>query len=130
ERADTPCFGGRHPDRSDGPGLAAREHVARVPPGGEVHDLAFGFSFRVVPRTDDGDDDPGARHAQGTLRQAVANAALHPGPLRFVPLTGEAPWTVALGADLPIAGRGTQVDGTAWCDGVACPLGARRVPFP
>lgn len=130
ERGDAACYGGRRPDRSDGPALADREHVARVPPGGEVHDLAFGFSFRVVTRTDDADDDPGARHAQGTLRQAVANAALRAGPIRFVPLSGEAPWSVALAEDLQVAGQGTVLDGTAWCDGAACPLGARRVPFP
>lgn len=124
ERRDAPCFGGRHPGRTDGPGLAAREHVARVPPGGDVHDLAFGFSFRVVTRTDD------VQEAQGTLRQAVAHAAHHPGPIRFVPTSGQAPWTITLREELRIAGEGTVLDGTAWCDGSVCEVGARRVPFP
>jgi hypothetical protein len=104
-----PCYGGRRGDVVDAPGRAGAEHVVRWDVAGdETRTLAF--SGRVVTHA-----GPGV----GGLDAAVASG----GRTRFVPvvpgLGGE--WVV--GAAGPWTGF---VDGRVWCDGRACPLGARR----
>ena len=140
--SDGPCYGGRLALRSDDPGeLDTAEHLFRVTlQGGDATDLIAAFSFDLVSSPLDGDDIAGAATLQGGLRQFIQNANAIAGVhhMRFVPASpptsggGAAGWwTVTPVAALPlVVVDDVVIDGTAWCDGRACPLGQERDENP
>ncbi len=70
-------FGGMRGQVSDNAAAqTTAEHMARIPLGStDAAGVDFGFSFTVVTRTGDGDDDAGTnRTVQGSLRQFLQNA--------------------------------------------------------
>ena len=70
-------YGGKQTEVSDdASSLASAEHVTRVGVyGSDKSNVDSGFSFNVITRTGDGDDDAGSnRTMQGSLRQFIRNA--------------------------------------------------------
>jgi len=128
-----PCVGGRVAGTSDGRGLLRNaQHIAWADTvGGDVV-ADFGFAHDVATHVgDERSEGAGARFAQGSLRQALvnANATLGPDSVQFTPVAGpiDTWWLLELTEPLPpLTDPGTTLDGTAWCDGVACPLGDLR----
>ncbi len=141
--AEGPCFTGRTLDRSDDAGaLASSEHVIVVRlSGNDRVDADFAFTFNAVTGSADRDDDLATpRSTQGSLRQFVQNANAISGDneMLFVPTgTGDVVtlqrsfWSVPLVSDLdPIIDTGTIVDGSGWCNGIACAVGGLRDANP
>lgn len=134
--SESPCFGGRSAASDNQLLITTAEHVARVSIGTtNVTGRRFGFSYRVVTHARDGDDIvDSARSVQGSLRQALTNAQVIPGPetLRFTPITppdtnvdGASWWRLQLSNPVEVTG-GATLDGHAWCNGIQCTLGQRR----
>ncbi len=136
--SDGACYGGRRAGVSDSsPYLLDAEHVIGHTMGSsDAAGLDTGFAYNVITHVGDGDDAGGLRSSQGSLRQALLNAAAcvggpELGCVPAVPPTngtaGGEWWSIAPTSDLPaIDDAGTVLDGAAWCDGRACPAGTLR----
>jgi parallel beta-helix repeat protein len=126
------AFSGRSDETSDDAAtLAGAQHVTRViVTSADVTDLDSGFSFQVVTRTGDGDDDGATnRTVQGSLRQFLQNANAISGVQTsgFRLQTTDANysggvWTISPTAALPTLSQSVTLDGSTQSGYTNAPL--------